>query len=74
MSKLDTLDPYVTDTSDWTLADYEAEGLGLVIAGRIAGQPGMKAHHDRAVARAYALIAAPRMVTNGVLSKSGDAA
>lgn len=67
MSKLDTLDPYVTDKSDWTLADFEAEGLGLVIAGRVAGQPGMKAHHDRAVARAYALIAAPRSVSKGVV-------
>ena len=68
MSKLDALDPYVTDKSDWTLADFEAEGLGLVIAGRISGQPGMAPHHDRAVARAYALIAAPRSVTKGVLS------
>lgn len=60
------------DRSDWTLADYEAEGLALTQASRLAGRPGMAPHHDDRVAKAYALIAAPRSVTKGVVSQSGD--
>lgn len=56
------------DRKDWTLADWQAEGLALVQANRATGGKGMAPHHDAATARAYALIAAPRSVTKGVLS------
>lgn len=62
------------DRADWTLADWIAEGKALTETARLAGKPGMAPHHDDRVARAYALIAAPRSVTNGVVSQSGDVA
>lgn len=62
------------DHSDWALADWQAEGLALTVAARAAGRPGMAPHHDDRVAKAYALIAAPRSVTKGVVSQSGEGA
>lgn len=62
------------EREQWTLADWQAEGLALTQAARLAGRPGMAPHHDDRVARAYALIAAPRSVTKGVVSQSGDRA
>lgn len=61
MSKLDTLDPYVTDQSEWTQADYEAEFLARHAA-MPADHPMMSHTHHRLdlVAKAYAQIACPR--------------
>ncbi|WP_343518123.1 hypothetical protein [Sphingomonas sp.] len=69
MSKLDTLDPYVRDRSEWEMADYlDAGRAHFDVAGyREAPFNPWQPSDREAFARAYALIAAPRSVSKGVV-------